>query len=84
MPVQVGSWEGRSAVWAIQHICVSEGSRLVCIDTWRGAPQYSADAKVNVFDSSSSLGNCMSGTVAAGLCGQLTIPAFANIKQIKV
>ena len=38
---QVGSWEGRSAVWLLENLCQAADSRLVCIDTWAGAQQYS-------------------------------------------
>ncbi len=37
---QVGSWEGRSAVWLLTNLCQAADSLLVCIDTWGGAEQY--------------------------------------------
>ena len=37
---QIGSWEGRSAVWLLTNLCQAADSRLVCIDTWGGAEQY--------------------------------------------
>ncbi|KAL3153959.1 hypothetical protein ABBQ32_013519 [Trebouxia sp. C0010 RCD-2024] len=43
--LEVGSWEGQSACWLLQHVCCSSGSRLVCIDNWAGAVQYGSAAK---------------------------------------
>ena len=37
---QVGSWEGQSACWLLQHVCCTDTSSLTCIDTWAGAEQY--------------------------------------------
>ncbi|KAL3140131.1 hypothetical protein ABBQ38_004408 [Trebouxia sp. C0009 RCD-2024] len=43
--LEVGSWEGQSACWLLQHVCCSSGSSLVCIDNWAGAKQYGSAAK---------------------------------------
>lgn len=43
--LEVGSWEGQSACWLLENVCCSQGSRLVCIDTWVGAGQYGPAAQ---------------------------------------
>lgn len=45
---QIGSWEGQSACWLLQHVCRSNDSHLTCIDTWAGAEQYGDNANVRV------------------------------------
>ena len=40
--IEVGSFEGRSAVWMMEHM-MQEGDILTCIDTWGGAEDHSAD-----------------------------------------
>lgn len=32
--LEVGSFEGRSAVWLCQHVLTGEGSQLTCVDPW--------------------------------------------------
>ncbi len=32
--LEVGSYEGRSAVWFLENLCNSVGSTLTCVDTW--------------------------------------------------
>ncbi len=34
--LEIGSFEGRSACWLLQHILTNEYARLWCLDTWRG------------------------------------------------
>ena len=36
--LEIGSWEGRSACWFLQNILTHRTSRIVCIDTFQGAP----------------------------------------------
>ncbi len=31
---EIGSWEGRSALWFADNILTGEGARIICIDTW--------------------------------------------------
>lgn len=39
--LEIGSYEGRSAVWLLEHGFRGGGSRdLYCIDTWEGAPEH--------------------------------------------
>lgn len=37
--LEIGCFEGRSAVWMLQHLCTHPESRLVCIDPWSGQEQ---------------------------------------------
>lgn len=39
--LEIGSYEGRSSVWMIEHMMV-EGSKLFCIDTWEGGAEHKA------------------------------------------
>ena len=34
--LEVGSWEGRSALWLMENILTHEKSGMYCIDTWKG------------------------------------------------
>ena len=43
--LEVGSWEGRSAVWFLSHVCLNKASTLTAIDCWLGAQFYGARAK---------------------------------------
>ena len=43
--LEVGSWEGRSAVWFLEHVCLNRDSTLTAIDCWLGAQLYGARAK---------------------------------------
>lgn len=39
--LEIGSFEGRSAVWLITHIArFHQGGELVCIDTWEGSQEH--------------------------------------------
>jgi len=37
--LEVGSYEGRSTVWAIEHM-LSDGGSITCIDTWEGGEEH--------------------------------------------
>lgn len=37
--LEIGSLEGRSAVWMLEHLCQHPGSTLTCIDPWNGDSQ---------------------------------------------
>ena len=37
--MEIGSFEGRSAVWIIEHIMQS-GDQLLCVDTWEGGEEH--------------------------------------------
>jgi len=39
--LEIGSYEGRSAVWILENLLDPDGS-LVCIDTWLGGEEHSA------------------------------------------
>ena len=34
--LEIGSWEGRSALWLIENVLTHPQSRLTCVDTWQG------------------------------------------------
>jgi len=38
--VEVGSWEGRSTCWLLEHIITHPSSHLVCIDTFEGSSEH--------------------------------------------
>ena len=40
--LEVGSYEGRSTVWTIEHM-MSDGGEITCIDTWAGGEEHEAD-----------------------------------------
>lgn len=37
--LEIGSFEGRSAVWTIEHM-MEDGGEIVCIDTWQGGEDH--------------------------------------------
>lgn len=38
--LEIGSFEGRSAVWLLDNVLVDQSSRLTCIDTWKGSKEH--------------------------------------------
>ncbi|MBX3438022.1 MAG: class I SAM-dependent methyltransferase [Planctomycetaceae bacterium] len=34
--LEIGSYEGRSAIWLMQRVCTHRRSRLTCVDSWAG------------------------------------------------
>mgnify|MGYP003341893322 CR=1 FL=1 len=40
--LEIGSFEGRSAVWIMEHM-MREGDCLTCIDTWQGGEEHSTE-----------------------------------------
>ena len=40
--LEIGSFEGRSAVWITQHM-MEDGGELVCIDTWQGGDEHTPE-----------------------------------------
>lgn len=39
--LEIGSYEGRSAVWIMEHAMIP-GDQLVCVDTWKGGEEHSS------------------------------------------
>lgn len=39
LTVQIGSFEGGSALWFAQHLLKHPESSMVCVDTWEGSPE---------------------------------------------
>ncbi len=55
--LEVGSFEGRSAVWMIEHM-MRDGDMLKCIDTWTGGEDHTEDTLAGAeerFDSNTAL-----------------------------
>ena len=40
--LEIGSFEGRSAVWIIEHM-LEDGGELYCIDTWEGGAEHTPE-----------------------------------------
>lgn len=38
--LEIGSWEGRSTCWLLDHILTHESSRITCIDTFEGSVEH--------------------------------------------
>lgn len=38
--LEIGSWEGRSACWLLDHVLTHDTARLTCIDTFRGGQEH--------------------------------------------
>lgn len=46
--IEIGSFEGRSAVWIGEHM-MQEGDVLLCIDTWEGGEEHSGENMEEVY-----------------------------------
>jgi len=38
--LEIGSFQGRSAVWLLENILTHDSSRITCVDTFKGSPPY--------------------------------------------
>jgi predicted O-methyltransferase YrrM len=47
--LEIGSFEGRSAVWIAENM-MQKGDTLTCIDTWRGGEEHSEEDMVAVYE----------------------------------
>ena len=47
--VEIGSFEGRSAVWLLRNLLRHPDSRLFCIDTFEGGAEHGPDQTENLF-----------------------------------
>ena len=45
--LEIGSWEGRSAVWFLSAF---PGCELTCVDTWEGSVEHTPDMVSGVYD----------------------------------
>ena len=48
--VEIGSYEGRSTIWACQNLLKHPDSRIICVDTFEGSVEHSERQKDNLFD----------------------------------
>lgn len=46
--LEIGSYEGRSAVWLMENILTNKSSTLVCIDTFEGSIEHTEKQKENI------------------------------------
>lgn len=42
--LEIGSFEGRSAIWLLENILTDPTSRITCVDTWRGSAEHKNSA----------------------------------------
>ncbi len=42
--LEIGSWEGRSALWLVTSLLTGEHCTLDCVDTWQGSIEHQHDA----------------------------------------
>ena len=40
--LEIGSYEGRSSVWTVEHM-LNDGGELTCVDTWAGGEEHERD-----------------------------------------
>ena len=38
--LEIGTFEGRSAVWMLGHVLTHDTSRIVCVDTFEGSDEH--------------------------------------------
>ena len=48
--VEIGSFEGRSTLWMLDHLVHHPDSRLHCIDTFQGSIEHAQDLKDGLFE----------------------------------
>lgn len=48
--VEIGSFEGRSALWMLDNMLLHPDSRIHCIDTFEGSPEHGQAQKDGLFD----------------------------------
>ncbi|GAB4213029.1 MAG: hypothetical protein OHK0012_08410 [Synechococcales cyanobacterium] len=48
--LEIGSWEGRSAVWLLENILTHPDSVLTCVDTFQGSAEHDADLVGSLFE----------------------------------
>jgi SAM-dependent methyltransferase len=71
--VEVGSFEGRSACWILEHLLTGENSRLICIDTFQ---DY--DDQERNFDYNTSMAGCADRIVKLRGRSQQVLPLLAE------
>lgn len=56
--LEIGSYEGRSAVWLLENILQANGGEIYCVDTWEGGEEHNKAAMAEVerrFDRNTAL-----------------------------
>lgn len=48
--LEVGSFQGRSAVWLLENILTHEHSTIICVDTFEGSIEHSNEQVENMYD----------------------------------
>jgi predicted O-methyltransferase YrrM len=48
--LEIGSFEGRSALWFLENVLQHESSDLICLDTFNGSEEMSPDLKNTIFE----------------------------------
>jgi len=48
--LEIGSWEGRSAVWMLENILTHPQSSLTCVDTFQGSPEHSPEQVGSLYE----------------------------------
>jgi predicted O-methyltransferase YrrM len=48
--VEIGSFEGRSTLWFLEHLLLHPASRITCIDSFEGGAEHSAAQTAGLYD----------------------------------
>jgi len=48
--LEIGTFEGRSAVWMLGHVLTHDTSRIVCVDTFEGSDEHGPEQMADMFD----------------------------------
>ena len=48
--LEVGSYQGRSTVWLLENVLTHPSSKIICIDTFEGSIENTADEKKDLLD----------------------------------
>ena len=47
--LEIGSYQGRSAVWLLENILTHDDARITCVDTFEGSEEHNEDLKLNLY-----------------------------------
>ena len=46
--LEIGSWQGGSTLWLLDHVIAVRGGTITCVDTWQGSSEHSFIASIGL------------------------------------
>ncbi len=80
--LEIGSWQGGSALWLLDHVLAVRGGHLTCVDTWEGSSEHSFLAELpygveEIFDRNIALSGRQQQLSKIRGSSQLILPGLA-------